>query len=163
VERILVAYGGADAATGVVGLAVGEQLSRAGFQVDVRPCRRAVEPTGYRAVVIGSAVQEGRWESSALDYAGRHAVALAERPTWLYQLAVSPPPVPVDDSTAEVLGAVGGDEPVTFDPQHLVPDFDNPLRRLALLRRRSTELTEWGRVRLWGLLLANELPALAGA
>lgn len=158
-DRVLVAYARASGSTGVVGLAIGEQLSRAGFQVDVRPIFRAQEPSCYRAVILGSTLHEGRWEQSAVNYATQHRVALAEGPTWLYQLADSSQPQ-MEGTSADVAFGLGTDEPMTFD-LNLVSADGNLMRRLAQGRRRPDELREWRRVRVWGLLLANELPALA--
>ncbi len=155
-DKVLVVYGTASGTTGVVGLTIGEQLSRAGFQVDVRPCSRAQEPSPYCAVILGSALDEGGWEPCALDYATRHAVTLAEQPTWLYQVTETVQPVSFDDAATTVLSSVRADGPVTFSTHSLEPDV-RPVQSRAVLDETSCELGEWGPARLWGLLLANEL------
>lgn len=80
-DRVLIAYAGW---AGEVALVVGEQLCRAGLSVDVRSCARAGAPEGYQAVVVGSSLREGHWATDAAGYLLRHAVALAERPLWLF-------------------------------------------------------------------------------
>ena len=162
-DRVLVAYGRAQASTGLVGLAVGEQLSRAGFQVDVRPCSRAHEPDGYRAVILGSDVRTGCWEPAVLEYAARHAAALAGRPTWLFQVGDSAAPASGGVAAQPELSSFGAEQPVTFDGRLLAPGRADPASLPTQRRRRLNGLSEWGRVRLWGLLLANELPVLAFA
>jgi hypothetical protein len=161
VDKILVVYGRDNGWTGQVGLAVGEQLSRTGVQVHVRPCSRAPEPSDYRAVVVGSAAHGGRWERNVLDYVDQHASVLADRATWLYQVADARQPARVHESTDRVLSRVAAEEPVTFDAQLLEPEVDSRVRWLFRVHRRVDELDEWSRARLWGLLIANSLPELA--
>jgi hypothetical protein len=117
-ERVLVAYAG-PTGVGEIALVVGEQLCRAGLAVDVRPVARAGAPEGYAAVVVGSAVRDGRWSADASGYLTRNAVALAERPLWLYERVAT---------DAEARGSVptglevrGADGPVRFGPDDLGP------------------------------------------
>jgi flavorubredoxin len=161
VDKILVVYGRGSGWTGQVGLAVGEQLSRSGFQVQVRPCSRAPEPSDYRAVVVGSAAHGGCWERSVLDYVEQHASVLGERATWLYQVAEARRSTWPGEAAAELLSRVADEGPVTFDAQLLEPGVDSRVRWLSRVHRRTDELDEWSRARLWGLLLANDLPVLA--
>lgn len=162
-DRVLVVYGRAVASTGLVGLAVGEQLSRAGLQVDVRPCSRAHEPDGYRAVILGSDVRAGCWEAAVVEYATRHAAALAERPIGLFQLSDAATSVNDGVVAGPVPSTLGLGEPATFNPRLLGPRGGEHASAPPPGRRRLLGLTEWSRVRLWALLLANELSVLTPA
>jgi menaquinone-dependent protoporphyrinogen oxidase len=67
-DKVLVAYGSGHRSTGEVALAIGDQLTRAGLHVDVRPFARAGAAATYAAMVAGCAVVGDRWEESALTY-----------------------------------------------------------------------------------------------
>ena len=137
-------------------MVVGEQFSRAGFRVDVRPCSRARSPVDYRAVVVGSAVYDGRWEPSAIDYLQAHSATLAGRAAWLFQRtggtdpAVTPPLVDLPGNVAE---------PATFSGDLGCCSADNALWRRFSHLPQSAEVSEWHRVRQWGQGLADHLRA----
>ena len=84
-NKILVAYATRMGSTGEIALAIGEELTRQGFHVDVRPCARAEDARNYMAVIVGSGLYIGRWDKPAIDYLKQQKDDLAERPTWLFQ------------------------------------------------------------------------------
>lgn len=79
-KKVLVAYGSLYGSTGEVAQAMGEQLCARGFSVDVLPVAEAGDPSLYDAVVLGSAVQGGRWLAAAIGFVQEYQVALSERP-----------------------------------------------------------------------------------
>lgn len=83
--RILVGHASRMGSTAEIAARIGEQLSAAGHDVDVRPCVDAPPAADYDAVVIGSAIYVGRWLRPATRYLQTQAPALSSRPTWLFQ------------------------------------------------------------------------------
>lgn len=83
-SRVLVAFASKHGSTAEIAQAIGEALTDMGFAVDVRPAREVRALDEYSAVIVGSAVQMGRWQSDALEFLKRFERDLAARPTWLF-------------------------------------------------------------------------------
>ncbi|NPV08305.1 MAG: flavodoxin [Anaerolineae bacterium] len=79
-KRVLVAYGSMYGSTGEVAEAIGERLCYRGLATDVLPIEEAGDPSLYDAVVLGSAVQGGRWLPRAIEYVQEHRAALSQKP-----------------------------------------------------------------------------------
>jgi menaquinone-dependent protoporphyrinogen oxidase len=79
-KRVLVAYGSLYGSTGEVAQAIGERLCARGLSAQVLPVEEAGDPSSYNAVVLGSAIQGGRWIQSALEFVREHQAALSQRP-----------------------------------------------------------------------------------
>jgi menaquinone-dependent protoporphyrinogen oxidase len=96
--NVLVAVASKHGATGKIGEKIAQVLADRGLHVerflpDEVP---SVEP--YDAVILGSAVYAGHWLDPARRFAQRHAVALSERPVWLFSSGpLGEPPLPVED------------------------------------------------------------------
>lgn len=62
----------------------------------------------HDAVVLGSAVYDGRWLEPAMGYASEMADALRSRPTWLFSSGLSAGPLRLPDEVPDVrrLGGV---------------------------------------------------------
>ena len=84
-DKVLVTYASRIGATTEVAHVVGEQLSRAGLDVDVRPVQQARDARLYSAVIIGSSIYFRHWDKDAVRYLRAQAPDLAERPVWLFQ------------------------------------------------------------------------------
>ena len=69
-DEVLVAYATGHRSTGEVALAIGDQLTRFGLSVHLRPFERAGAAENYCALVAGCAVRNDHWEDSALEYLG---------------------------------------------------------------------------------------------
>lgn len=83
-KRVLVVYGTKYGATAEIAEKIGQVLREAGLAVDVQAADRAGDPSGYQAVVLGSAVYIGQWRKEAAKYLTAHEAALASRPVWLF-------------------------------------------------------------------------------
>ncbi len=83
-SRILVAYATRTGSTVGVASAIGEVLAARGFAVDVKPIRDAPSLDGYQAVILGSAINGGRWLPEATAYVQDHQQALSALPVALF-------------------------------------------------------------------------------
>jgi menaquinone-dependent protoporphyrinogen oxidase len=106
--RVLVTAASRHGATAEIATMIGQGLTEAGLEAEVRPLAELDGVAGYSAVVLGSAVYVGRWLPEATDFVRRHAVELGARPVWLFSSgptgSVDPAPVPDPAGIAE-LGA----------------------------------------------------------
>ena len=71
-DRILVAYATRYGSTAGVAEAIGDELSKAGEQVDVLPVTEIRDPSPYRAAVIGSPIYMGKWLPEARVFVERY-------------------------------------------------------------------------------------------
>jgi menaquinone-dependent protoporphyrinogen oxidase len=88
--RVLVAYGSNAGSTADVARAIGEELSRAGAQVDVRPIAeiKTVEPGAYEAVIVGAPMIVG-WKRDALNFVEQNRAALGKARLALFATAMT--------------------------------------------------------------------------
>ena len=83
-NRVLVAYASATGSTVDVAAAIGETLGAGGFSVDVKPIQENPQVAGYRAVLLGSAVQNGNWLPEAVEFVQANQPALRRVPVALF-------------------------------------------------------------------------------
>ena len=84
--RVLVAYASRYGATQGIAERIAATLRQQGFEVTVEDARRAGDPVGYDAAVIGSAIYYFRWMKPAVKFVRRNADSLAMRPVWLFSI-----------------------------------------------------------------------------
>jgi menaquinone-dependent protoporphyrinogen IX oxidase len=82
--HVLVAYGSKMGGTAGIAELIGDALTDAGLQADVRPVAEVSQLDRYDAVVIGGALYTGHWHRQARRFVRRHTDALRERPVWLF-------------------------------------------------------------------------------
>ena len=102
--RVLVLAASRHGSTTEIAGAVAVRLRERGHHVDVADLAEVSLPTGYDAVVIGSAVYAGNWLKVARDFVRRNGEALAAERVWLFSSG------PLDDPGSEVLTAAKLDE-----------------------------------------------------
>jgi menaquinone-dependent protoporphyrinogen oxidase len=93
--RVLVAYGTKMGGTAGIAEIIGDALTDAGFQADVRAARDAADVGDYDAVVVGGALYSGRWHRHARRFLKRNAATLLGRPVSLFSSG------PLDHSAAD--------------------------------------------------------------
>lgn len=84
-RKVLVAYASKHHSTAEIADVIGAMLELdSTLDVAVRPVEVVKDITRYDAVVLGSAVYAGQWQTSAAEFLHRHAKELAQRPVWLF-------------------------------------------------------------------------------
>jgi menaquinone-dependent protoporphyrinogen oxidase len=116
--RVLIAYGSKMGGTAGIAELVGQALTDAGFQADVRPVFEADRIETYDAVLVGGALYSAHWHRQARRFVKRHASTPRTRPVWLFSsgplngsAAEAIPPV---SQVHELLERIGGRGHVTF-------------------------------------------------
>jgi menaquinone-dependent protoporphyrinogen oxidase len=79
-NKILVTYASRAGSTAGVAEAIGKTLAESGMQVEVRPMQEVKDLEPYRAVVAGSAIQDGKWLPEAMQFMQTHRTALSQKP-----------------------------------------------------------------------------------
>ena len=83
-QPVLVTYATKHGATMGIATAIADVLRRAGLDVEIHPVDEVKDPSGYAAVVFGSAVYIGQWRKEAISFLETHAETLAQRPVWMF-------------------------------------------------------------------------------
>jgi menaquinone-dependent protoporphyrinogen oxidase len=86
VMTVLVAYASRRGSTREVAQRIGARLSAHGFGVHLDPLLGQEEVRRFEAVVLGSPVYGGQWETEAVGFVRRNAAALAGRPLWTFSV-----------------------------------------------------------------------------
>jgi menaquinone-dependent protoporphyrinogen oxidase len=82
---ILVTYASKHNSTAEIAKTIGEVLQQANAsQVDLVPVENVEDITSYDAVILGSAVYAGQWQSKAGNFLKKHEAELSQRPVWLF-------------------------------------------------------------------------------
>jgi menaquinone-dependent protoporphyrinogen oxidase len=163
--RVLVTYATRHASTAEIAETIGHVLTNAEVAdiVDVLPVQDVDNVEDYDAVLLGSAIYEGRWLKPALAFVRANSEDLADRPVWFFSSGpIGEPPVPNTDvsevsALAEQIQARG----------HKV--FGGQLRLAELqLAERSVmrqvhgvegDYRDWDAIRAWGSDVAESLSA----
>jgi menaquinone-dependent protoporphyrinogen oxidase len=82
--KVLVSAASRHGATAEIARAIGDVLSSAGIEADVRRPEEVTTVAPYDGVVLGSGVYAGRWLEPAKKLVERESSALAARPVWLF-------------------------------------------------------------------------------
>ena len=80
-QRILVAYASKAGSTGEVAGTIGQALAVDGATVDVYPIEAVPNIQDYQAVIVGSAIRQGRWLPAATHFVETHQPYLSHIPT----------------------------------------------------------------------------------
>jgi menaquinone-dependent protoporphyrinogen oxidase len=160
--HILVTYGSKMGGTAGIAELVGQALTDAGFQADVRPVSEVDPIEAYDAVLVGGALYSGHWHRQARRFVKRHARALRERPVWLFSsgplngsAAEAIPPVPQVQELLERIGARGH---VTFGGR--LPADAKGFPASAMARTHAGDWRDPERIRGWAAAVAMELVSL---
>jgi menaquinone-dependent protoporphyrinogen oxidase len=105
---VLVAYATYAGSTREVAERIAAGLRRRQLEVDVKSVDAVDDVTGYRAIVLGSAVHDGSWLVAALNFVDRFQHLLYPRAVWLFSVGSF-------GDTHAVLGALVKKQPRQID------------------------------------------------
>jgi menaquinone-dependent protoporphyrinogen oxidase len=88
-DKILVTYASRTGATEGVARAIGETMAGQGLQVEVLSMKDVTDPTPYRAVVAGSAVQGQKWLPEAIEFLQAHQAVLSGKPCAVFSVCMT--------------------------------------------------------------------------
>ncbi len=164
-KTVLVAYASRMGSTQEIAASIGDQLTSRGFEVEVVAAADAANARAFDAVILGSALYMGRWDSDAVDYLKRQGPDLAERPTWLFQSGPSGPPAegrptPTPHAVRRLCAKIGLAAPTTFGG-----NLDHARAKSRLARWVSDgdlagDFRDWDQIRAWADDVADQLMAL---
>ncbi|MFG2045183.1 flavodoxin domain-containing protein [Dactylosporangium sp. NPDC048998] len=165
--RVLVTAASKHGSTAEMAELIGAVLGGHGLDVQVSAPGDVDDLAGYGAVVLGSAVYAGRWLAAAVQFADRHAAALAARPVWLFSSGpIGDPPIPAEDAVdvRRVLAAAGPVEHRVFPGALYRSRLGFAERALvAALRAPYGDFRDWAAVRGWAHDIGAALTGAAGA
>lgn len=163
--KILVTAASKHNSTAEIAEAIGDELRQAGLNVDVFEAKQAPAPTGYDAVVVGSAVYAGSWMGDARGYVDAQQAELARMPVWLFSS-----------------GPLGAEDPQPQEPPAQLDDLLQKTRArgheifVGSLDKNDLGLAEklivkavkapygdfrdWEAIRAWARAIAAELAAV---
>jgi menaquinone-dependent protoporphyrinogen oxidase len=161
--RVLVAFASKHGSTSEIALVIAEELRAADIKVDLHDLREKTEIeniSGYDAVILGSAIYEGRWLPQAKRFGEQYKAALSSLPLWLFS---SGPlgwddPKPQDDPNKLAI-SIG--EAKVLDHQVFVGKLD--LNELGFGERLLTKLVkapqgdfrDWEKIKGWAQEIAR--------
>lgn len=166
-KRVLVAYATKMGSTREIAEVIGEEFARAGFEADIRPVGEVADVRPYAAVVLGSALYMTRWRREAVRFLKRNAVALAERPTWLFHSgplgekdAKAPQPAP--PNVRRWAGRIGLEEPTTFGGRLDEAHADGLIAKGMARKGLGGDFRDFDEIRGWARTRAERLAASGG-
>ncbi|BFV55403.1 hypothetical protein KCMC57_up05070 [Kitasatospora sp. CMC57] len=86
--KVFVGYATAHGSTRGVAERIAAVLGRNGHQVVLGSLHRPTDPRGFDAVVLGSAVHDGKWLPEAVESVRRDADTLGRCRVWLYSVSL---------------------------------------------------------------------------
>jgi menaquinone-dependent protoporphyrinogen oxidase len=87
-QRILIAYASATGSTAEIASELGKTISQARFRTEVKPIREQPALDGYKAVILGSAVQHGKWLPEAIEFVKTNRQSLQRNPVVLFTVHI---------------------------------------------------------------------------
>jgi menaquinone-dependent protoporphyrinogen oxidase len=88
-DEILVTYASRMGSTAGVAEAIGKTLAENGARVALYPMQEISDLAGYRAVVLGSAIQNKQWLPEAMQFVQANQSALSEKPAAIFTVCLT--------------------------------------------------------------------------
>ncbi len=159
--RVLVTWGSKRGGTEGVARIIGETIEAQGFEVDMLPARRALDATGFDAVVVGGGLYANRWHADARRFVARRARELSHVPVWFFSSG------PLDDSAARdvipptrqvetLMQRVGAQAHETFGGRLEADARGFPASAMA--KEHAGDWRSPDRIRSWAMSVADALP-----
>jgi menaquinone-dependent protoporphyrinogen oxidase len=89
-HSVLIVYASAAGSTALIAEFMAQRMRDRHVHVRLEPVGRAPDPGLFEAVVLGSAIHNGRFLPGFADYIERYASTLRQRPNWLFSVGMGP-------------------------------------------------------------------------
>lgn len=87
---VLLVYGSWTGSAARVARQLHRELSLQGLDVSAAPATSAPDPSGFDAVIVGSAVRSGAWHPAAMDWLKKYALRLRTKPLAVFSVCLTP-------------------------------------------------------------------------
>jgi menaquinone-dependent protoporphyrinogen oxidase len=162
---VLVAYASKHDSTAEIAQRIAAAMRDSGCDAQAIPAADVSDVSGYRAVVLGSAVYAKRWQRDARSFARRHATALNAMPVWLFSSGPfgsvdEHPTAPTPPLATKLVEQLGAREHVMFGGR--VPTDPRNFVERAMLKNTPPgrrDARDWAAIEAWGRSVAEELGA----
>ena len=147
-----------------IAAAIGGALEGHGLVADVRPVEEVAGLEGYGAVVLGSAVQPGRWLGPARVFAEHHQDELRALPVWLFSSGPAGHPSRASGEgvadLSELVASTGAREhrifPVRLDRRRLGHGLVERIT-VGAIRAPDGDARPWAEIMDWAAGIADSL------
>jgi menaquinone-dependent protoporphyrinogen oxidase len=159
---VLVAYASRAGSTRGVAERIAARLQSHGRDVHLDPLLGLEEVNRFEAVVLGSPIYSGAWETEAVDFLLRNARALAGRPLWTYSVGwVGKNGVTHDAKGLDEIERLAPAREHRFFVGALDASDLKLFQRIAFKRRggMSGDLRDWAAIDAWADEIARQLSA----
>ena len=173
--KVLVAYASQYGSTGGVADAIAQALCQGGMAADVKLVTNVDDLSGYRAVVVGSPVQDDAWMDDAIDFVEVNREALREVPVAYFltcmTLGLDPQPggkermarvlQQVREQVPEVVPVDEGLFAGTIPVGYLSPILGGAYKALGYQEGdfQGIDFRDWDAIRAWAEGLGSKLAA----
>ena len=122
-----------------------------GLDVEVAQAQQVRTVARYGAVILGSAVYEGRWMPAARELVARHATAMRDLPVWLFSSGpVDDRPTPEPTDAAPAVTLTGAREQRVFGGRMERDRLSWPGQALvAMMRVPDADRRDWAAIDAW--------------
>jgi len=164
-KKVLIAYGTAAGSTAEVAQAIGEEMEKAGAEVDVKPVETVENISGHDAVVVGSAVRAFHILAKTRRFMRKHKGTLRDVPAAYFLVCLTMG----EDTPQNVKKAIGYAKPMIKirEPLDLglfggclKHDTLNGAFAKAMSNVPEQDHRDWDKIRAWGREILPKLVQL---
>ncbi|HOB18949.1 MAG TPA: flavodoxin domain-containing protein [Candidatus Methanoculleus thermohydrogenotrophicum] len=159
-DTILVAYATRYGSTADVAEAIGDELRKAGNEVEVRPISELRDLSQYRAAVIGSPIYMGKWLPEAQVFVERHQQYLRGIPVAYFAVGLvatgrTPDAIRKAEASMSQVRMLVNPVDIGIFPGRLESSRLSAADRaiIKLVRAKTGDFRDWGAVRAWAQAL----------
>jgi menaquinone-dependent protoporphyrinogen oxidase len=163
---VLIAYASKHHATKGIAFVIGKYLEDNGLKVDILAADKVDDIGHYDAVVLGSAIYAGRWQSEAVDFIKNRVDELLRLPVWVFSSGPTGEGDPVELVKGVLYPAALEDYMTQIQPRDITV-FHGKLDKeeLALWERLIVtgvkapvgDYRNWGQIQEWAGKIVNVL------
>ena len=159
--KVLLAYASKHGSTEEIAQVIARELTASGLSVDLRRASNVETVDRYDAVILGSAIYMGQWQSDATAMIDKHESALQERDVWLFSSGpIGEDPFPKEDPplTADLVERTGAHAHQSFTGRLERGSLEFGERLIATaVRAPQGDFRDWEAIRDWARQVAVAL------